>query len=98
MKKILPRIWLILLVTLSAAALLAMTFNVWPGIPVRNNIMELLPALRDDPVLLQALQRSNKAFSSKLLILVGDTDARKTAEASALVEKSVQQQNFLARR
>ncbi len=94
MKKLLPRIWLTLLVTLSAAALLAMTFNVWPGIPVRNNIMELLPALRDDPVLLQALQRSNKAFSSKLLILVGDTDAKKTAEAAALVEKAVQQQDF----
>ena len=94
MKKLLPRIWLILLATLTAAALLAMTFNVWPGIPVRNNIMELLPALRDDPVLLQALQRSNKAFSSKLLILVGDTDAKKTAEATALVENSVQQQDF----
>lgn len=94
MKIIAPRIWLILLVTLSTAALLAMTFNIWPGIPVRNNIMELLPALRDDPVLLQALQRSNKAFSSKLLILVGDTDAKKTADAATLVENSLQQQDF----
>ena len=94
MKKPLLRIILISIVTLSAAALLAMTFNAWPGISVRNNIMELLPALRDDPVLLQALQRSNKAFSSKLLILVGDVDANKTAEAAVLVEKSLQQQDF----
>jgi hypothetical protein len=82
MKKLLPRVWLTLLVVLSTAALLAVTSGIWPGIPVRNNIMELLPALRDDPVLLQALQRSNSGVSRKLLILVGDTDTKKTAEAA----------------
>ena len=94
MKKLLPRVWLTLLVVLSTAALLAVTSGIWPGIPVRNNIMELLPALRDDPVLLQALQRSNSGVSRKLLILVGDTDTKKTAEAAMLVEKSLQQQAF----
>ena len=87
MKKLLPRVWLTLLVVLSTAALLAVTSGIWPGIPVRNNIMELLPALRDDPVLLHALQRSNSGVSRKLLILVGDTDTKKTAEAAAIVEK-----------
>ena len=97
MKKLLPRVWLTLLVVLSTAALLAVTSGIWPGIPVRNNIMELLPALRDDPVLLHALQRSNSGVSRKLLILVGDTDTKKTAEAAAIVEKSLQQQDFFGK-
>jgi predicted exporter len=94
MRTVLPRLWLGLLVTLSMAALLAVTSGVWPGLPVRTNIMELLPALRDDTVLLQALQRSNQAVSRKLLILVGDTDKTNTANAAALVEKSLLQQDF----
>lgn len=96
MKSLLPRLWLWLLALCSAGALLAMTFNIWPGIPVRSNIMELLPALRDDSVLLQALKRSNKTFSSKLLIVVGDKDAERTKAAAALVENSIKQRDFFS--
>ena len=93
------RVWwmragLVILALLCMSALLAMTFNQWPGIPVRNNIMHLLPALRDDPVLLQALENGNNAMSRKLLILVGNTDAEKTAAAAQRVEDSIAQQDF----
>ena len=94
MKKILPRIWLALFAVLGTVALLTAAVGAWSGLPVRTNIMELLPALRDDPVLLQALQRSNNTVSRKLLILVGDSDPHNTAAATALVQTSVQKQDF----
>ncbi|MBK8287318.1 MAG: hypothetical protein IPK95_00630 [Cellvibrionales bacterium] len=96
MKKLLPRVWLTLLVVLSTAALLAVTSGIWPGIPVRNNIMELLPALRDDPVLLHALQRSNSGVSRKLLILVGDTDTKKLPKPPPSWKKACNSRIFSA--
>lgn len=96
MKKWWLRLWLLLLTTLGGAALLGMVTDRWPGLPVHNNIMDLLPALRDDPVLLQALQRNNQAFSRKLLILVGDTDSQKTRAAAEQVISSLRQQHFFA--
>jgi predicted exporter len=97
MKKSLPRLWLAVFVLLGTAALLAATVGTWSSLPIRTNIMELLPALRDDPVLLQALQRSNNMVSRKLLILVGDSDPHNTTAAAALVEKSLQQQDFFSK-
>ncbi len=88
--------WLALLAVICAAALLGMTFNVWPGIPVRNNIMELLPSLRDDPVQLQALQRSNDFMSRKLMILVGDPDTGNTAAATRMLIDSMHAQDFFS--
>jgi predicted exporter len=90
------RLWLALLATLGSAVLFGIVTDEWPGIPVHSNVMELLPALRDDPVLMQALQRSNQAFSRKLLILVGDTDDKKTNAAAAQVITSLQQQDFFS--
>lgn len=90
------RLWLATLVALSCFALFGMVSDVWPGLPVRSNIMELLPNLRDDAVLRDALQRNNRAFSQKLLILVGDTDDKKTDAAAARVIDSIQQQDFFS--
>jgi len=92
--KILSRIWLFILSALTLTALLAMTFDIWPGIPVRNNIMHLLPNLRDDSVLLQALERNNNSMSQKLVILIGDADKNKTDAATSLVINSLAQQDF----
>jgi predicted exporter len=92
----LTRIWFLLLAFLCSVALLAMTFNIWPGIPVRNNIMQLLPALRDDAVLLQALEKSNQAMSRKLLILVGNSDREKTSAATQHVIDSLHANPFFA--
>lgn len=88
--------WLVVLGLLCCAALFGMTFNIWPGVPVRSNIMELLPALRDDPVQLQALQRSNDFMSRKLMILVGDPDPDRTAAATRAVTDSLRAQDFFS--
>lgn len=90
------RLWLIALVALGSLSLFGMVSNIWPGIPVRSNIMELLPSLRDDAVLRAALQRSNHAFSQKLLILVGDANEKNTEAAAAQVIHSIQQQDFFS--
>ncbi len=90
------RLWLIALVALGSAALFGMVSNIWLGIPVRSNIMELLPSLRDDAVLRDALQRTNRAFSQKLLILVGDADDKKTDTAAEHVINSIKQQDFFS--
>lgn len=90
------RLWLIVLVVLGSAAFLGMVSNTWSGIPVRSNIMELLPNLRDDAVLREALQRTNHAFSQKLLILIGDTDDKKMEGAATLVRNSMQKQDFFS--
>lgn len=58
--------------------------------------MELLPALRQDPVLLDALSRSNRQLSQTLLILVGNPDADTTQHATAWVRNSVASQPFLS--
>lgn len=91
------RLWLIVLTALGSAAFFGMVSDIWPGIPVRSNIMELLPSLRDDAVLRDALQRSNRAFSQKLLILVGDSDEKNTVAAAEKVIASIQQQDFFHR-
>ena len=90
------RLWLVVLTALGSAAFFGMVSDIWPGIPVRSNIMELLPSLRDDAVLRDALQRSNRAFSQKLLILVGDSDEKNTVAAAEKVIASIQQQDFFS--
>jgi predicted exporter len=94
--KTLSYIWLFILTLLTVTALLAMTFNIWPGLPVKNNIMSLLPNLRNDPVLLQALEHSNNAMSQKLVILVGDTDKHRTDVAATTIIDSMTRQDFFA--
>ncbi len=90
----LSRLGIALLAALCVSALLALTFNVWPGIPVRNNIMHLLPALRDDAVLRDALERSNGMMSRKLLVLVGAAADEDSRRATALVKQSIAAQSF----
>lgn len=91
----LARLWLAALAALGVAALLGMTFGKWPGIPVHTNIMELLPSLRSDPVLLDALARSNRDLSRKLLVLVGNPDPTITRTASDAIRHNIAQQPFL---
>ncbi|MEZ5436247.1 MAG: MMPL family transporter [Pseudomonadales bacterium] len=90
------RLWLLALTVLGSAAFFGMVSDIWPGIPVRSNIMELLPSLRDDAVLRDALQRSNRAFSQKLLILVGDSDEKTSNAAAEQVLTSIKQHDFFA--
>lgn len=92
----LSRLWIVLLTALCLSALLALTFNVWPGIPVRNNIMHLLPALRDDGVLRDALERSNSMMSRKLLVMVGAEDDTTGKRATQQVKDSIATQDFFS--
>jgi predicted exporter len=96
MKKLWPALWMSVLAALTLSALLAMTFNVWPGVQVRNNVLHLLPALRDDAVLRDALERSNQSVSRKLVLLVGDADENLTNHAAEWVEASVRRQSFFS--
>ncbi len=89
-------VWVGLLSLLCIAILLAMSFNQWPGIPVRNNIMHLLPSLSNDPVLLQALERSNNLMSRKLLILSGHKDPGTARTIAQAVKKNLSAQDFFS--
>jgi predicted exporter len=92
----LSRLWIALLTALCLSALLALTFNIWPGIPVRNNIMHLLPALRDDVVLRDALERSNAMMSRKLLLMVGAEDDAVGRRAVLRIKESLAAQDFFS--